>query len=129
MGAAPPEDDADEAEPPGEEREDDPPLGSPCRASASSTLSFSFALGARRLFPALELMVMGYQGQQCALHFREDRNWPRMSWRFAFLLCRTYPCVFHHRPKVDLNNPLTISVVILSENRVVESGTASWVNM
>ena len=95
MGAAPPEDDADEAEPPGEEREDDPPLGSPCRASASSTLSFSFALGARRLFPALELMVMGYQGfgrsaMRTALSSRPEIG-QDLSWRLAFLLCRTPP--------------------------------------
>ena len=90
MGAAPPEDDADEAEPPGEEREDDPPLGSPCRASASSTLSFSFALGARRLFPALELMVMGYQGfgrsaMRTALSSRPKLNWPRFELAPCFL--------------------------------------------
>ena len=60
---------ADEDEPPGEEREDDPPLGSLCRApsaaasaapaasTAAALVSSFVALEFPRVFPALELMV------------------------------------------------------------------------
>ena len=100
---------ADEDEPPGEEREDDPPLGSLCRASAAAPaastalVSFSFALESPRAFPSLELMVgFEWHGENALAHLTfllespgpQTRSGPSAHWRLP-------PDTYYNRPTIS----------------------------